>query len=72
MGGLRKWEAGEIGWNYAMMLNILQKGLKGGIQEKGLEPGMEGMGSGSFGPPLSPHLLVYHNSILRLQGCEAT
>ena len=23
MGGLRKWEAGEIGWNYAMMLNIL-------------------------------------------------
>ena len=23
MGGLRKWEAGEIGWNYAMMFNIL-------------------------------------------------
>lgn len=23
MIGLRKWEAGEIGWNYAMMLNIL-------------------------------------------------
>ena len=49
------WEKGEIGENYATMLN---KRLKGGSQEKRGgggwgEPRVQGTGSGRFGPSLS-------------------
>ena len=55
--GCKPVEIGGRGGGYATELNLSQstKGLKRGSQEKkGREPGMQGTGSGGFGPPCPP------------------